>query len=101
MPASLYRGEKRSGRRQNTKGSITITWKTPDSTAVGGKLLDASRRGFLCELSLAELGGEIPVAGQALDFSMAERPVRERFGMLRKPWIKTAGRYSGWVLKPG
>lgn len=74
MPVSIYRGEKRSGRRETAEGSIELTFSSPED-AVSGKVIDSSRRGILCIIPENAFAEVLPEAGQSLDISLSGRSI--------------------------
>lgn len=74
MPVNIYRGEKRSGRRETTEGSIELTFSSPED-AVSGQVIDSSRRGILCIIPEKAFGDDSPAAGQSLDISLNGRSI--------------------------
>ncbi len=72
VPLTIYRGEKRAGRRINDKGCIELTLLPNEFTGktISGRVIDSSRRGILCEVSAQIFIDGPPAAGQAIEVTM-------------------------------
>jgi len=85
LPPVLYQSEKRSYKRELSIDNIDISINLDEISGgqFQGKLIDISRRGFLCELSLDKLNENPIKSGQALNYILDRDYGLDSYGEIR------------------
>ena len=85
FPAMLYHSEKRSHERKYPGEGIDISIELDDSPAgrLSGKLVNISRRGFLCNVTLRKSEKELLKSGAAVSYFFDKEVGLDSFGEIR------------------
>ena len=87
IPTVMFQSEKRSHQRKvmelDCQVDLELDERSGDSGSISARLVDISRRGFLCEVPEPEPGRTLPREGQQVRFCAPEELGLERHGIVR------------------
>lgn len=100
LPSELFRSDKRSSGRKKVDHRIVLKPAADPGVSAAGRILDISRRGFLCEVRVADSAGALFAPGALIGYQVDERLALGTQGEIRHT-VPVAGANGSAIVRIG